>query len=315
MWEAGKVTAQRPFWRVLLQARDKRNACICRTQGISLQNPNWHSLVKKEESCCFILTPAFPNHPSSTILIHTALFRERFDVCSTRSKGVQLGSYPGIIKCPWVSASTLNNWQEEEGVRIKVTTRSAAILLPPGWRVSSRQAAGQLKRGEHDGMCGGGFYRAWCWFLWWRFQKCDVEHVSGQIVPERNRFKELKEKETSVTFKNKGIPKDCIVIHQALILLPCEEKIRSPFQVGYRKNLSYGSLVDVSNLGNTQLLGDHFTTLPFHFTLPMFCQRKVDIMSRPWDNSSPPCGHFILWQATFYNLVSLLQENVVIVAA
>ncbi|MEQ2187500.1 hypothetical protein GOODEAATRI_005320 [Goodea atripinnis] len=64
---------------------------------------------KRKGSCCFISTPAFPNNPSSTLLILAALFRQHFDVCSTRAKGAQLGSYPGIIKCPWVPASTLNN--------------------------------------------------------------------------------------------------------------------------------------------------------------------------------------------------------------
>lgn len=113
---AGESQSTEVFWRLLLKAKDKGNAWICRTPSISLQNPNWlPNHLKEKNKSSFILTPAFPYNPLSPRLIHGALFRQRFDVCTTWSKIARLGSYPGIIKCPWVLANALHNWREEAG--------------------------------------------------------------------------------------------------------------------------------------------------------------------------------------------------------
>lgn len=70
---------------------------------------------KRKKKKFLYLNSYFPYNPFSPRLMHGALFRQRFDVCATWSKIAQLGSYPGIIKCPWVLASALHNWREEGG--------------------------------------------------------------------------------------------------------------------------------------------------------------------------------------------------------
>lgn len=49
------------FWRLLLKAKDEGNAWICRSRGISSQNPNWLPIVKKKKvlylNSCLSLQP------------------------------------------------------------------------------------------------------------------------------------------------------------------------------------------------------------------------------------------------------------------
>lgn len=106
----------------------------------------------------FILTPAFPYNPFSPSLIRSALFRQRFDVCTTRSKRARLGSYPGIIKCPWVLARALHNCRKDGEGKIKAAVCGAATPLTPSVTASGcrrLQRTGRMWRAAETGQGGG----------------------------------------------------------------------------------------------------------------------------------------------------------------
>lgn len=76
------------------------------------------SETKKRKKKKFLyLNSYFPLQPVPTLLDSTVPYLDNVLMsCTTWSKIAQLGSYPGIIKCPWVLASTLHNWREEREV-------------------------------------------------------------------------------------------------------------------------------------------------------------------------------------------------------
>lgn len=125
------------------------------------------SETKKRKKKKFLyLNSYFPLQPVPTLLDSTVPYLDNVLMsCTTWSKIAQLGSYPGIIKCPWVLASTLHNWREERevgggGVKIKVTMYSAVILLQSGWRVSPLQSEGTTCR-EATEREGGDWREEW----------------------------------------------------------------------------------------------------------------------------------------------------------
>lgn len=72
---------------------------------------------KKKKKKFLYLNSYFPLQPVPTLLDSTVPYLDNVLMsCTTWSKIAQLGSYPGIIKCPWVLASTLHNWREEREV-------------------------------------------------------------------------------------------------------------------------------------------------------------------------------------------------------
>lgn len=127
---------------------------------------------KKEK---IIWTPAFPYKPFSPRLIHGALFRQRFDVCTTWSKIARLGSYPGIIKCPWILASALHNRREEGGGREDQSDNVRCCVSAAEWLENvTAPVGGYLQRTERgrrwgevvcEGRCNCPFHNTSCWFL------------------------------------------------------------------------------------------------------------------------------------------------------
>lgn len=161
------------FWRLLLKARDKRNAWIYRTQSIySSQNPNWlpPPRRKKKSKSSFILTPAFPRQP--------------------------VDSHPAWFTGPYLDNVLMSELHDlKERSRDHILVLSSALGFSPTLFINRGKGGWRSK-----------WHRIvlWLWWSGWKVSQHQYRHLAEDRERERERHKQHVWVRRSCSFLNQS---------------------------------------------------------------------------------------------------------------